>query len=126
VARREDPLQSRADARRGRLAGGGFRALPDATVSEYRGKPVEPARRAIYAHYALLQDLPGEPDVDPTDGASVEQIIREQGVDWARVRTGSALCRYRNVWPGLVWYRSQAPERWTLEYKRLLRARRAD
>lgn len=74
---------------------------PEAVPIEHRGNPVEPARRAIYAHYALLQELQGEPDVDPADSATVEQIIRSQGLEWARARTGSALTRYRNDWPDL-------------------------
>jgi hypothetical protein len=56
-----------------------------------RGKPVEPARRAIYAHCALLQELQGEPDADPADSATVERIIRKEGIEWTRARTGSAL-----------------------------------
>jgi hypothetical protein len=90
-----------------------LRRYPEAVPNENRGKPVEPARRAIYAHYALLQELQGEPDVDPANSATVEQIISNQGIEWARARTGSALTRYRNDWPDLRWYRSQALERWT-------------
>jgi hypothetical protein len=111
------------------LAGGAslaevVRRYPEAVVDEYRGKPVAPARRAIYAHYALLQELQGEPDVDPADRATVEQIISTQGIEWARARTGSALTMYRNVWPDLRWYHSQAPHRWTAEYEGRQRARR--
>jgi hypothetical protein len=101
-----------------------FPRYPEAGVDGHRGKPVEPARRAIYAHYALPQEFQGEPDVDPADSATVEKIIRKHGIGWARARTGSALTRYRNVWPDLRWYRSQAPQRWTAEYERLLRERR--
>jgi hypothetical protein len=57
-------------AKAARMLGGGaslaevLGRYPDAVVNEHRGKPVEPARRAIYAQYALLQELQGEPDVD--------------------------------------------------------------
>jgi hypothetical protein len=101
-----------------------LRRYPEAVPSRYRGKPVQPARRAIYAHYALLQEIQGEPDVNPADRATVEQVISEQGIEWARARTGSALTKYRNDWPNLSWYRSQAPERWTVEYEKLLREKR--
>jgi hypothetical protein len=108
-----------------------LRRYPDEVLSEFprgrfQGQPVRLDRRAIKAHYALLQELQGAPDVDPADSATVEQIISNQGVEWARVRTGSALNRYRNVWPDLSWSRSQAPERWTTEYEGLLRAGRGD
>jgi hypothetical protein len=122
--------ESRAEAARmlaeGADLGEVLRRYPEAVPNEYRGNPIEPARRAIYAHYALIQELQGEPDVDPADSATVEQIIRNQGIEWARARTGSALTRYRNDWPDLRWYRSQAPERWTTEYEGLLRAGRGD
>lgn len=101
-----------------------LRRYPEAVPSQYRGKPVQPARRAIYAHYALLQEMQGEPDVNPADRATVEQLISEQGIEWARARTGSALTKYRNDWPDLSWYRSQAPERWTAEYEKLLSEKR--
>jgi hypothetical protein len=55
-----------------------LRRYPEAVPNVYRGKPVEPARRVIYAHYALLQELQGEPDIDPADGATVEKVIRDQ------------------------------------------------
>ena len=68
----------------------------------------------------------GELSETVADGAAVEQIIRTHGIEWARARTGSALTRYRNVWPDLRWYRSQAPQRWTAEYERPLRERPGD
>ncbi|WP_396913469.1 hypothetical protein [Mycolicibacterium sp.] len=47
--------------------------------NRWKDKPVEPARRVIYAYYALLQEIQGEPDVDPADAAKVEKIIRDEG-----------------------------------------------
>ncbi|WP_237570816.1 hypothetical protein [Mycolicibacterium lacusdiani] len=99
-----------------------LRRYHDAVPNQWKGKPVEPARRVIYAHYALLQEIQGDPDVDPADAANVERIIREDGLPRACVRTGSALTRYRNEWPRLSWYRGQAPECWTTEYEVLLSA----
>ncbi|MBX8688073.1 hypothetical protein GO011_11610 [Mycobacterium sp. 20091114027_K0903767] len=99
-----------------------LRRYPDAVPNRWKDKPVEPARRVIYAYYALLQEIQGEPDVDPTDAAKVEKIIRDGGIALACIRTGSALTRYRNEWPPLRWYRDQAPESWTSEYNSLLRA----
>jgi hypothetical protein len=96
------------------------------TSARHQGTPNRTADRAhpLLKPYALLQEPQGEPDVDPTDSATVEQLIRTQGIEPARARTGSALTRYQNVWPDLRWYRSQARPRWTTEYERLLRARR--
>lgn len=99
-----------------------LRRYPDAVPNRWKDKPVEPARRAIYAHYALLQEIQGEPDVDPADTAKVEAIIHAEGIERACARTGSALTRYRNEWPPLTWYRSQAPDSWTREYEAMLRA----
>lgn len=99
-----------------------LRRYPDGVPNRWQDKPVEPARRVIYAHYALLQEIQGEPDVDSTDAATVEMIIRDEGIALACTRTGSALTRYRNEWPPLSWYRGQAPESWTTEHKALLRA----
>jgi hypothetical protein len=97
-----------------------LRRYPGAVRNEYRGKPVRPFRRAIHAHYALLQELHGEPDVDPADSATAEQIISEEGIEWARVRTGSGLTtKYRNDWPNLGWYGSQAPDRWTTAFRQV-------
>jgi len=59
---------------------------PEGVPREFGGKPVEPARRAIYAHYALLQEQQGEPDADPADGVTVERIIRKEGIERARER----------------------------------------
>ncbi|RIS67516.1 hypothetical protein D2E70_16215 [Mycobacteroides abscessus] len=113
--------ESRAEAAQmfnsGTPLGEALRCYPDAAPSRWKGKPVEPARRVIYAHYALLQEIQGAPDVDPGDAAAVEKIIRDEGIARACARTGSALTRYRNVWPPLSWYRSQAPESWLREYK---------
>jgi hypothetical protein len=133
VARRLEKwphAESRSEAARMLAEGAALaevlRRYPDAVPNAHRGKPVEPARRAIYAHYALLQELQGEPDIDPAEGATVEKVIRNQGIEWACVGTGSALTRYRNDWPDLRWYRSQAPDCWTTEYEGLLRAGLAD
>jgi hypothetical protein len=131
VARRLEKwpnAESRAEAAQmfssGASLGDVLRFYPDAVPNRWKGKPVEPARRAIYAHYALLQEIQGEPDVDPADAATVEKIIRDEGIALACTRTGSALTRYRNEWPPLSWYRSQAPKSWTNEYNELLRAGR--
>lgn len=94
-----------------------LRRYPDAVPNRWKGKPVEPARRVIYAYYALLQEIQGEPDVDPADAAKVEKIIRDEGIALACTRTGSALTRYRNEWLPLGWYRDQAPDSWTTEYE---------
>jgi hypothetical protein len=78
--------ESRAEA--ARMLGDGvpltdvLRRYPECVPNVARDKPVEPARRAIYAHYALLQELQGTPDVDPKDSATVEEIIRKQGIEW--------------------------------------------
>ncbi len=90
--------------------------------NRWKDKPVEPARRVIYAYYALLQEIQGEPDVDSADAAKVEKIIRDEGIARAYIRSGSALTRYRNEWPPVPWYRDQAPESWTSAYEALLRA----
>jgi hypothetical protein len=120
---------SRADAARLFAEGASLAEVlcryPEAVPKQFQGKPIEPARRAIYAHYALLQELQGEPDTDPEDSATVEGIIGSEGIEWARVRTGSALTKYRNDWPGLRWYRSQAPPSWTSDYEALLRSGQA-
>ena len=117
--------ESRAEAARMLAEGASLAEVlqryPEEVPSEHQGKPVRPDRRVIYAKYALFQELQGEPDVDPADSATVEEIIRKQGSQWAQIRTGSALTRYRNDWPDLRWYRSKAPERWTAEYEGLLR-----
>lgn len=99
-----------------------LRRYPDAVSNRWKGKPVEPARRVIYAYYALLQEIQGDPDVDPVDAATVEKVIQDEGIALACIRTGSALTRYRNEWPPLAWYRSQAPDSWRSEYKALLSA----
>jgi hypothetical protein len=63
-------------------------------------------RPAFRAHYALLQEIHGDPDVDPADVAIVELIIPNHGIEWACTRTGSAFTRHRNQWPDLRWLRS--------------------
>ncbi|SIN36545.1 hypothetical protein [Mycobacteroides abscessus] len=128
VARRLEKwpnAHSRAEAARMLDSGASLaevlRRYPDAVPNRWKGKPVEPARRVIYAYYELLQEVQGEPDVDPADAAKVETIMRDEGIALACIRTGSALTRYRNEWPPLRWYRDQAPESWTSEYEALLR-----
>jgi hypothetical protein len=101
-----------------------LRRYPDGPIATRSGKPILPERRAIHAHYALLQELQGEPDTDPDNAAVVERIIREEGLERARVRTGSALTSYRNEWPDLAWYRSQAPAGWFRIYDDLRRRKR--
>ncbi len=60
----------------------------------------------------------GEPDVEPDDRTAVERVIREEGVEMARCRTGSSLRQYEDDFPelkrfpNLAWYASQAPSSW--------------
>lgn len=84
---------------------------PDEVVTKDRGVVRGAARRAIWAHYSLLQEAVGEPDVDPTNTAEVERIVRTKGVEVARCRTGSHLKQYDNF-PNLAWYERQAPASW--------------
>lgn len=91
---------------------------PNEVISVSGGKPRGAARRSIYAHWALLQEHVGEPDIDPNDRAAVEQVIRDQGMEVAQCRTGSALTRYKanfpetDNFPDLRWWASQAPSSW--------------
>jgi hypothetical protein len=62
-------------------------------ISVSGGKPRGAPRRAIYAHWALLQERVGERDIDPGDRAAVERVIREEGPEIAQCRTGSALTK---------------------------------
>jgi hypothetical protein len=54
-----------------------LRRYPDGPVSRRPedGQPARPERRAIYAHWALLQETQGQPDTDPDDAAAVKRII---------------------------------------------------
>jgi hypothetical protein len=74
---------------------------PDEVVSQDRGVSRGAARRAIWAHYSLLQEAVGEPDIDPRDFAEVERVVRTQGVQVARCRTGSHLAEY-DTFPDLA------------------------
>jgi hypothetical protein len=91
---------------------------PDEVPAVFRGTRRGAARRAIWAHYSLLQEAVGEPDIDPEDRAAVERVVREEGAEVARCRTGSSLSKYEKdfpelkQWPRLVWYASQAPSSW--------------
>jgi hypothetical protein len=114
--------QTRAEA--ARLLAGGMELgevlarYPNEVIAVDRGKRRGAARRAIWAHYALLQEAAGEPDIGPGDRAAVERVVREEGADVARCRTGNALKMYEddfpdlNRWPDLTWYRRQAPSSW--------------
>lgn len=114
--------KTRAEA--ARLLAGGMELgevlarYPDEVVAVDRGKRRGAARRAIWAHYALLQEAVGEPDIDPADRTAVERVVREHGPEIARCRTGNALKMYENDlldlnrWPDLTWYRRQAPSSW--------------
>ncbi|MBX7451914.1 hypothetical protein GR927_28325 [Mycolicibacterium sp. 3033] len=51
---------------------------PDEVVSEDRGVVRGAARRAIWAHYALLQEAVGEPDIEPSDTAEVERVGQDE------------------------------------------------
>jgi hypothetical protein len=94
-------------------------SYPDEVIRQYRREPLRgAARRAIWAHYALLQEASGEPDIDPKDRAAVERVVREDGAEVARCRTGSSLSKYEKDFPqlkrfpDLAWYASQAPSSW--------------
>jgi hypothetical protein len=114
--------QTRAEA--ARLFAGGMELgevlarFPNEVPAVFRGTRRGAARRAIWAHYALLQEAVGEPDVDPEDRAAVERVVREEGAEVARCRTGSALSKYEKAlpdlgrFPPLAWYASQAPSNW--------------
>ena len=114
--------QTRAEAARLYAEGTELREVleryPNEVISVSGGKPRGAARRAIYAHYALLQESVGEPDIDPDDRAAVERVIREQGPEIAMCRTGSALTKYKadfpemDRFPDLAWWASQAPSSW--------------
>ena len=114
--------ETRAEAARLYAAGMELREVleryPDEVIRFSGGKPRGAARRAIYAHWALLQEIVGEPDTDPEDRTAVERVIRKQGHEIAQCRTGSALTRYRsdfpevNRFPPLAWFASQAPPSW--------------
>lgn len=93
--------------------------FPNEVISVSGDKSRGAARRAIYAHYALLQESVGEPDIDPDDRAAVERVIRAEGPEIAMCRTGSALTKYKadfpaemNRFPNLAWWASQAPSSW--------------
>ena len=94
---------------------------PDEVIIARFGVTRGAARRAIWAHYSLLQQWAGEPDIDPYDRAAVECVISEEGeegIEVARCRTGSSLSMYKdnmpgmNDWPSLAWYARQAPSSW--------------
>lgn len=87
---------------------------PDEVVSEDRGVARGAARRAIWAHYSLLQEAVGEPDIDPSDAAEVERLVRTKGIEVARCRTGSHLPEH-DTFPDLAWYERQAPPSWPVE-----------
>lgn len=88
--------------------------FPDDVASEDGGVSRGAARRAVWAHYSLLQEAIGEPDVDPGDIDEVERLIRTRGIEVARCRTGSHLGQY-NTFPNLDWYEQQAPPSWPRE-----------
>jgi hypothetical protein len=91
---------------------------PNEVPTDFRGTRRGAARRAIWAHYALVQEWVGEPDTDPQDVATVEQLIRDHVVEVARCRTGSSLSMHEpqipelRRFPPLSWYASQAPPSW--------------
>jgi hypothetical protein len=114
--------QTRAEAARLYAQGMELREVleryPNEVISVSGGKRRGAARRAIYAHWALLQERVGEPDLDPADRAAVERVIREEGHEIAMCRAGSALTRYTadfpemDRFPDLAWWASQAPASW--------------
>ncbi|HEY6431976.1 MAG: hypothetical protein WBM01_15130 [Mycobacterium sp.] len=73
-------------------------------------------RRVIYAHYALVQELVGEPDLNPDNRADMDVIKailrdkgRQEGIVWVRCRTGKHLGWFSNEWPPLSWCEKQIP-----------------
>lgn len=94
---------------------------PNEVITSDRGVSRGAARRAIWAHYAVIQEAVGEPDVDPDDRAAVERLIREEGVEVARCRTGSSLDKYKDDFreldrrPDTDWYERQAPPSWPVD-----------
>ena len=116
--------ETRAEAARLYDAGNGLslkavlERYPNEVIRTSGGKPRGAARRAIYAHWALLQENVGEPDTDPDDRVAVERLIREHGHEIAQCRTGSALTRYKaefpemDRFPPLTWFAQQAPPSW--------------
>ena len=97
---------------------------PDEVVSVRDGATVErgAARRAIWAHYALVQEAVGEPDMDPNDHAAIERLVSESTVPEgciryavAECRTGAHLRQYNIQPPNLDWYRKQAPASWPVD-----------
>jgi hypothetical protein len=114
--------QTRAEAARLYAEGMELREVleryPNEVISVSGGKPRGAARRAIYAHWALMQETVGEPDIHPDDRTAVERVIREEGMEIAKCRTGSALTKYHadfpemHRFPPLAWFASQAPSSW--------------
>lgn len=114
--------QTRAEAARLYAEGLELREVlerfPNEVISVSGGRSRGAARRAIYAHWALLQERVGEPHIDPDDRAAVERVIQEEGHEIAQCRTGSALTRYKTDYPemdrfpALAWWASQAPPAW--------------
>ncbi|WP_156298227.1 hypothetical protein [Mycobacterium paragordonae] len=115
-------LRTRAEAARLFADGMELRQVlaryPNEVPALFRGTRRGAARRAIWAHYALVQEFVGEPDTDPDDHAAVEQLVRLHGVEVARCRTGSSLSKHESCipelrrFPPLAWYASQAPSSW--------------
>ncbi len=87
---------------------------PDEVVTTDRGVSRGAARRAIWAHYALLQEAVGDPHIDPRDTAAVKRVVSDEGVEVARCRTGSHLPEY-DTFPDLAWYERQAPPSWPVD-----------
>jgi hypothetical protein len=89
---------------------------PGEVIDKYKDEPRRgAARRAIWAHYALIQEAVGEPDVDPDDEDAIREIIRTKDRIWAECRTGSGLTKHPGPFPPLDWYERQAPPSWPTE-----------
>jgi hypothetical protein len=95
---------------------------PDEVVTARNGVLRGAARRAIWAHYALVQEAVGEPDINPEDHAAIALLVSESTVPTgciryavAECRTGSHLGEYNTAVPDLGWYRKQAPSSWPVD-----------
>jgi len=116
--------ETRAEAARlyarGRTLGEVLAQFPDEVPDTFRGEWHDAIRRAIWAHYSLIQELVGEPDLDPDSADDLDvmaQILRDhharEGIVWVKCRAGAHLGDLLgNSWPDRTWYKNQAPASW--------------